>query len=854
MTEALDSSILQPTARSNGAPNSEVAASREGAASRMRESFQRHLEFSLAKDEYSATERDCFHSLALAARDRLIDKWMETQQTYYNADAKRVYYLSLEFLMGRLLGNTLVSQELVDAAQSAMATLGHSLEELRDVEFDAGLGNGGLGRLAACLLDSMATAELPAYGYGIRYEYGIFYQRIVNGFQQETPDNWLRYGNPWEIPRAEYLYPVQFYGRVNQYIDEAGKLRTQWLDSQQVMAMAYDTPVPGYMNNTVNTMRLWSAKSSREFDLNYFNYGDYEKAVADKSRSETISRVLYPNDNFFVGRELRLRQQYFFVSATLQDAMRRYKKYRDDCTAFAEKTAIHLNDTHPAIAIPELMRIFLDEEGLGWEEAWSLCLATFAYTNHTVLPEALEKWPVSLMDRVLPRHMQLIYEINRRFLDEVRERFPNDPRRVQRMSIIEEGEEKTVRMAHLAIVGSHAVNGVAELHTHILKTEVFVDFDQMWPGKFINITNGITPRRWLRKCNPELGELITSRIGRGWITDLGELRRLTPFSDDPEFQDAWRRIKRANKERLALYVKQHDYIEIDPDSLFDCQVKRIHEYKRQLLNGLHLITLLNRIKANPKGDWVARTSIFGGKAAPGYYRAKLIIKLINGIAERVDRDHDASRHLRVVFMANYGVSVAEKIIPAADLSEQISLAGTEASGTSNMKFALNGALTIGTLDGANVEIRDEVGADNIFIFGLTTPQVAQARAAGYNPRAIYERNPELKAALDSIARGDFSPEEPDLFVPMVESLLNEDPYLLLADYDAYVSCQERVSALYRDSAEWTRKSILNVAGSGKFSSDRTVGEYASRVWGVKPVHVVRRDELIGDMTGKLPLV
>ena len=809
----------------------------------LQESFVNHLEFSLAKDEYSATDHDRFTALALTVRDRLIERWIETQQTYYREDAKRVYYLSLEFLMGRALGNSLINLGIYDEMKEGLAELGYDLEELRGEEGDAGLGNGGLGRLAACFLDSMATLELPAYGYGLRYEYGIFTQRIYDGFQAEAPDNWLRYGNPWEIPRPEFLYTVQFYGRIHQYTDDKGRLHANWVDTGKVMAMAYDTPVPGYRKNTVNTLRLWAAKATREFDLEPFNYGDYEKAVEDKSLSETITRVLYPNDNFFVGRELRLKQQYFFVSATLQDIIRRYRKTHKEFDLFAARQAIQLNDTHPAIAIPELMRILVDVERMGWDAAWEIVVATFAYTNHTVLPEALEKWRVSLLERVLPRHMQIIYEINHRFLEDVRRRFPGDEERVRRMSIIEEGEEKRVRMAHLAIVGSHAVNGVAALHTRILKESLFRDFYEIWPEKFSNKTNGITQRRWLKKCNPGLAELITSRIGAGWVTDLYELKKLVDYADDDGFQEEWRKIKQANKERLAGYFKRHDDIDIDADSMFDCQVKRIHEYKRQLLNVLHVITLYNRIKDDPRADFVPRTVIFGGKAAPGYYTAKMMIKLINCIAARVNEDPEVGGRLRVVFMANYGVSLAEKVMPAAELSEQTSTAGMEASGTGNMKFALNGALTIGTLDGANVEIRQEVGDENIFIFGMTVEEVHALRAKGYNPWDYYRGNEELKRAIDMVDSGFFSPARPGLCGPLIDSLLHQgDPYMVLADFAAYVACQERVSETYRDREGWTRMSILNCAGTGKFSSDRTIQEYAREIWDARPVPIALESE------------
>jgi glycogen phosphorylase len=802
----------------------------------LKESFIYHMEHSLAKDEFSATRYDCYKSLALLARDRLAERWIETQQAYYREDVKRVYYLSLEFLMGRALGNSLLNTGLFDQADRAVAELGYQMEELRETEWDAGLGNGGLGRLAACFMDSMATLRLPAYGYGIRYEYGIFFQQIVQGYQAETPDNWLRYGNPWEFERPEYLYPVQFYGAVNQYCDERGRFRCEWVNAEKIMAMAYDSPVPGYLNNTVNTMRLWSAKSTRDFNLNYFNHGDYPMAVSEKDSSEIISKVLYPNDNKYEGKELRLKQEYFFVSATLQDIIRRYRKSHNSFVQFPEKVAIQLNDTHPAIAIPELMRILVDREGLEWEEAWKITVKTFGYTNHTVMPEALEKWPVDLLERVLPRHIQIIYEINRRFLDNVRKLHPEDNQRLARMSIIEEGQEKQTRMANLAIIGSHSVNGVAALHTEILKAGVFRDFYEMWPHKFNNKTNGITQRRWLRLCNPKLSSLISSRIGDGWITDLDQLKKLIPLADDQAFREEWRNVKMENKRLLAQYIWNRNKIRVNIHSLFDCHVKRMHEYKRQLLNVLHVITMYNRIISGHADSPASRTVIFGGKSAPGYFIAKLAIKLINSVADVINNDPRVGDALKVVFIRNYCVSNAEKIIPAADLSEQISTAGMEASGTGNMKFALNGALTIGTMDGANVEIREEVGEDNIFIFGLTADEVAKMKQKGYDPYQFYHSNQELRRAVDMIGGGYFSNGQRDLFRPLVDALLTRsDQYMRLADYASYIACQERVSTTFRDPETWTRMSILNVAGMGKFSTDRTIREYAEEIWKVEPV-------------------
>ena len=797
-----------------------------------------HVEYSLAKDRYSATKLDAFRALALVVRDHLIERWLKTQRAYYDNDAKRVYYFSLEFLIGRTLGNSLVNLNLLEECHEAMHELGYSLEEISEKEWDAGLGNGGLGRLAACFLDSMATMGIPGYGYGIRYEYGIFFQKLIDGWQVETPDNWLRYGNPWEFPRPEHLYRVKFYGKVNQYRDGNCRLHTEWVDTEDVMAMAYDIPIPGYRTDTVNNLRLWEAKSTRAFDLEFFNSGDYIKAVEHKTETENISRVLYPSDKVRVGKELRLKQQYFFVSASLQDIIRRYKKTHRGFRQFPAKVAIQLNDTHPAIAIPELMRILMDEEGLGWVRAWDITTETFAYTNHTVMPEALEKWPVDLMEKLFPRHMQIIYEINHRFLENVKKSFPGDVERLERMSIIEERPERQVRMTHLAIIGSHSVNGVAALHTEILKERVFRDFYEMWPEKFQNKTNGITPRRWLKKSNPGLADLITERIGDGWVRDLTELRKILPYVEDESFRREWNAIKRANKERLASYISSKIGLEVDVDSMFDTQVKRMHEYKRQLLNLLHVVTMYNRIKDDPKADFVPRTVLFGGKAAPAYTMAKLIIKLINSVADVINSDPDCEGKLKCLFLSNYNVSLAELIIPATDLSEQISTAGTEASGTGNMKFALNGALTIGTLDGANIEIMEEVGEENIFIFGLTADEVERLQREGYNPMDYYNSDEELRRVIDMIAGGFFCHAEPDLFRPITDSLLyHGDRYLLLADYASYVRCQERVSELYRDRENWTRNSIINVANMGKFSSDRVIAEYARDIWRVNPVPV-----------------
>ena len=819
-------------------------------ASSLKDGVLEHLQYTLAEmPRHVDGDWEPYVALALAVRDRMIERWIRTNDAYYEQDVKRVYYLSLEYLMGRTLGNSLVNLGLLDECAAALHALGYRLEDLREAEWDAGLGNGGLGRLAACFIDSLATLGYPGDGYGIRYDYGIFHQRIVGGAQVEVPDGWLRYGNPWEIPRLGHPCRVQFYGRVEASPDADGRLAHAWVDTRDVLATPYDTPVPGYGTQTVNTLRLWGARAVREFDLAEFNEGDYIGAIEARARSENVSRVLYPSDATSAGRELRLAQEYFFVSATLQDILRRYRKryvMHDQPRGlgvfdrFAEKVAIQLNDTHPALAIPELMRLFVDVERLGWDEAWDLTTRTFGYTNHTVLPEALEHWPVGLMEHMLPRHLAIVYEINARFLAGVRRRFGADDARARRMSLIDEEGERRVRMAHLAIVGSHSVNGVAALHTEILKAEVFRDFHELWPEKFNNKTNGITQRRWLLKSNPALAELIAGRIGSGWITRLEELERLVPLADDPDFGAAWRTVKRGNKLRLAdtireQYRRRGAPIEVEVDSLFDVQVKRVHEYKRQLLNVLHVVTLYNRLKDGRGADVLPRTVVFSGKAAPGYAMAKLVIRLVNGVADVVNRDADARGRLAVAFLADYRVSLAEDIIPGAELSEQISTAGTEASGTGNMKLALNGALTIGTMDGANVEMREEVGDDNIFIFGLTASEVAALRPR-YDPREPYRANAELARALDMIRDGTFGGGDPGLFRPLIDSLLaGGDRYFVLADYASYVEAQERVSRTYRDTVAWTRMSILNVARMGKFSSDRTIRQYADEIWGVVPV-------------------
>jgi glycogen phosphorylase len=801
----------------------------------LKHSLSNRLIYSMGKDPITATHRDWFHTTVYAVRERLIERWMETMRNYYRFDTKRVYYLSMEFLTGRLLSNSLLNMGFYEECCEALADLELDIERIRELETDAALGNGGLGRLAACFLDSMATLSLPGYGYGIRYEYGMFNQRIENGYQVEHPDNWLRYGNPWEFPRPEVLFPVKFGGRVVQIKDDNGALKNHWVGTEDVMAMAFDTPVPGYDTSTVNNMRLWSAKASRDFNLKYFNEGNYIKAVAEKNESENLSKVLYPDDTTEMGRELRLKQQYFFVCASLQDILRRFTKYHPNLDELPDKVAIQLNDTHPSIAIPELMRVLIDFHHLDWDRAWNITRRTFSYTNHTLMPEALETWPAHLFEEVLPRHLQIIYEINYRFLEEVRHRYPGDMERLRRMSLIDETTGRRLRMAHLAIVGSHKVNGVSQIHTDLMKKTIFADFDRFTPDKIINVTNGVTPRRWLHQANPALSALITLRIGNQWVCDLAELMKLVPLSQEGEFRKQFVDVKRVNKVRLAEIIRKRLRLRVDPDSLFDIHIKRIHEYKRQLLNVLHIVTRYNRIREGRTIDLVPRTMIFGGKAAPGYAMAKLIIKLIHCVGDIVNNDPTSAPLLKVVFIADYNVSNAEKIIPACDLSEQISLAGTEASGTGNMKFALNGAMTIGTLDGANIEMMEEVGGENIFIFGMTADEVLSLRARGYRARDIYQSNAELKQALDMINSGYFSPDAPNRFQPVFDALTESDNYMLLADYKSYITCQDRVDALYRDQEEWAKRSILNIAGMGKFSSDRTIREYADKIWGLKVI-------------------
>jgi len=796
--------------------------------------FLNHIRYSRGKSAKTATLYDQFVALALAVRDRLANRWVSTQRTHYEKDVKRAYYLSAEYLPGRALGNNLIALGLLETARNVFKEAGADLDALLDMEPDPGLGNGGLGRLAACFLDSMATLSLPGFGYGIRYEFGIFKQDVVSGYQIERADEWLKFGSPWEIIRPERAVEVRFYGHVEQHQNSAGHQVSRWVDGKRVLGVPYDVPVAGYGTNTVNTLRLWEARASAEFDVRVFNDGDYERSVVEKNDSEVISKVLYPNDNFLAGKELRLRQQYFFVACSIADIIRRYLKVHHDFSKFASRVAIQLNDTHPAIAIAELMRALVDEQRLAWDEAWNITVQTFGYTNHTLLSEALERWPVSLFERLLPRHLEIIYEINHRFLRQVQIRNPFDEAKLSRLSLVEEGPEKHIRMTHLAVVGSHSVNGVAQLHTELLKRDVLPDLASLFPERFNSKTNGVSPRRWLVLCNPGLCRLITSRIGDGWIKDLDRLRELESLVGDGEFLAELRKVKQANKETLSRHIRDQLWINVDSRAIFDVQIKRLHEYKRQLLNALEIVSLWIRVRRSAEALIHPRVFIFGGKAAPGYHRAKLIIRLINGIAEVVNGEATHTG-IQVIFLPNYRVSEAERIIPASDISEQISTAGKEASGTGNMKLALNGALTLGTLDGANIEIRSAVGEENFFLFGLTADQVAALKHQGYRPRDHYERNQDLREAIDLIGSGFFSPEDRHLFSPLVDSLLDEDPYLCLADFPSYARAREEMTRAYPDQASWAKKALLNIARVGRFSSDRTISEYASEIWKINPV-------------------
>lgn len=810
-------------------PDRDVAAFKRAVANK--------LMYAVGKDPVAASQDDWLHATALAVRDQLVERWMATTRAQYAQKLKRVYYLSMEFLIGRTFTNALLALELQDTVKEALADFGVDVEQLTEREPDAALGNGGLGRLAACFLDSMATLGVPGLGYGIRYEYGMFRQRIVEGQQVETPDYWLTHGNPWEFQRPEVRFRVRFGGHVQR---PGGKNAPygvgRWVDTHDVLAVAYDTIIPGYGTQATNTLRLWSARATEEIDLKAFNRGNYFEAVESKNHSENVSRVLYPDDSTPSGRELRLNQEYFFVSASVQDMLHRYLRNHTGFDELPSQMSIHLNDTHPVLAVPELMRLLIDEHELPWDTAWAHTQKIFSYTNHTLMHEALETWPVEMFGRVLPRHLQIIFDINSRFLAMVTQQHGHDAELMRRLSLIDENGERRVRMAYVAVLASHSINGVSQLHSELMKHSIFADFAKLFPERFNNKTNGVTPRRWLAQANPALARLLDHRIGRGWRRDLNQLEALRHMAHQPAFVGAFQHAKRENKLRLANWVEQNMHIVLDTDAMFDVQVKRMHEYKRQLLNVLHVITRYHRILDEPDAPHVPRVVAFAGKAASAYHMAKLVIRLINDVAAVINADERVGNRLKVVFLPNYSVSLAEVIIPAADLSEQISTAGTEASGTGNMKFALNGALTIGTLDGANVEMRDSVGAENFFIFGNTTDEVADIRASGYSPREFYEGNVELQRVLDSVRDGLFSPTEPSRYQEIFDALVNwGDHYLLLADYASYIETQEKVDALYRDPEAWARMAILNVAGMGKFSSDRTIAEYSHQIWHTRPV-------------------
>jgi glycogen phosphorylase len=797
----------------------------------LKRAFSDNLFYAQGKFPAIATENDFYLALAYTVRDRLLHHWINTIETYLNhQEPKVVCYLSAEFLLGPQLGNNLINLGIYKEMNRAVEESGLDLKDLLQREEEPGLGNGGLGRLAACYMDSLASLEIPAIGYGIRYEFGIFDQEIKDGWQVEITDKWLHYGNPWEIPRPEAVVGVKFGGHTEPYLDDHGHYRVRWIPTHAVDGIPYDTPILGYKVNTANVLRLWRAEAPESFNFQAFNVGDYYGAVNAKVVTENITKILYPNDETSQGKQLRLEQQYFFVSCSLQDMIRIHLRRGSDLRDFHQVFAAQLNDTHPSIGIAELMRLLIDEHQMDWDAAWNITEKTFAYTNHTLLPEALEKWSVGLFASLLPRHLEIIYEINRRFLNAVRLKYSNDPARVSRMSLIDESGGKYVRMAHLASVGSHAINGVAKLHSELLKETTLHDFFEFWPEKFLNVTNGVTPRRFMVLSNPRLSSLLSEKIGDGWIKDLEQLRKLEPLADDPDFRNECQKIKQANKQELAAHIQKETGISVSPETLFDIQVKRIHEYKRQHLNLLHIITTYHRIKHNPNIEIVPRTFIFGGKAAPGYYMAKLIIKLINAVGEIVNKDPEVRDRLKVVFLPDYNVKQAQLIYPAADLSEQISTAGYEASGTSNMKFAMNGALTIGTLDGANVEIREEAGEENFFLFGLTAQQVLAKKAEGYRPRDYYESNPSLRGAIDLIDSGHFSRGDTKLFKPLVDLLTEHDPYLLFADFQSYVDCQDRISKAYLDKDKWARMSVLNTVRMGKFSSDRAIREYCSKIW------------------------
>ncbi len=813
----------------------------QSAIDKNKESLKRQIEdqltFTLARDNQTATNRDWWIATSKAVQAIIVERMIATMAAHNENNVRRVYYISLEFLMGRLFSNSLWSAGIHKEMEQALSEMGLDPESLRDEEYDMGLGNGGLGRLAACFLDSLATLDLPAVGYGIHYEYGLFKQEFRDGKQIELPDAWMTYGTPWEIVRPEYTMEIDLYGHVENVFDDRGGYVQKWVNTRKVLGVPYDIPIPGYGTNTVNFLRLWESRASEEFDLEAFNRGGYSEAVSEKTVSETISKVLYPNDTTETGKELRLVQQYFLVACSLRDIMRRYFHRNEGWENFPEKVVVQLNDTHPALAVAELQRILYDEKGLSWDEAWDIVTKTFAYTNHTLLPEALEKWSVKLVERVLPRHLQIIFEINKHFLELVEEKWPGDIEKKRQLSLIEEDGQRMVRMAHLSVVGSFSVNGVAELHSKLLRENLFAEFDKLYPGKLNNKTNGITPRRWLLACNEPLSELISGRIGDGWIRDLEQLRGLEELADDPGFQQQFMAVKQQNKQHLAGIIKDQCGVEIDPQAIFDVQIKRLHEYKRQHLNLLHILTIYRKLLQNPDMQIVPRVFIFAAKAAPGYDMAKCIIHAINCVGARINNDERINGMLKVVFLPNYRVSLAQRIVPAADVSEQISTAGKEASGTGNMKLALNGALTIGTLDGANVEIQEEVGTDNIFIFGMTVDEVKELWSKGYNPQDMIEQNEDLRAVVDWVGSNYFTPHEPGALNMLRDNLIYQDPFLVLADYQAYCDCQKQVEECYRDRARWSRMAILNTARMGKFSSDRTIRQYAEEIWKLTPIPV-----------------
>ena len=818
----MNAALIDP----NRAPDDRVSLNKEA----FKHAFLDNLFYVQGKTPALATKIDYYMALAYTVRDRMLHRWISTAETYTKQGSRTVAYLSAEFLMGPHLGNNLVNLGMYDDVRAAVTEIGLDFNELLTHEDEPGLGNGGLGRLAACFLDSLATLEIPSIGYGIRYEFGIFQQEIVDGWQVEKTDKWLRFGNPWEVARPEWAVEVKLGGRTERFPDEHGRLRVRWVPLKIVNGVPYDTPILGYRVNTANTLRLWKAEAPESFDFSVFNRGDYYGAVNQKVVSENLSKVLYPNDEGAAGKELRLEQQYFFVCCSLQDMLRILHVQKIPVDRFHEKFAVQMNDTHPSIAVAELMRLLVDERAMEWDHAWRIVRSTFGYTNHTLLPEALERWPIATFSKVLPRHLEIVYEINARFLDEARLRFFGDEARIARLSLIDENGERYVRMANLASVGCHAINGVAALHTQLLKQDVLHDFAELWPDKLSNKTNGVTPRRWMALANPRLAALITEAIGDGWLTRLERLRELEPFAQDANFRMRWREIKRSNKRDFAQFARERTGILLDPDSMFDVQVKRIHEYKRQHLAIIHVVSLYHRLKSDPHFEMQPRTFIFGGKAAPGYHLAKLIIKLITSVGEVVNRDPQVRDRLKVMFLPNFNVTNGQRLYPAAELSEQVSTAGKEASGTGNMKFCMNGALTIGTSDGANIEICEEVGAENFFMFGLLASEVYALKARGYRPAYYYETNPELRAAIDLIADGFFSRGDVTLFRPIVDGLMHWDPYLLFADFQSYSECQSRVDHAYRDVDRWTTMSILNTARSGKFSSDRTVREYVDEIW------------------------